>query len=167
MALQSGITRRDALHAGAGLAAALLLPPARACEFITSTMRITHPWTRATGPNLQSAVLCMKFDEVSRTDRLLQVVTPVAGGWELASAGRGRKLPLVIPAGRETVLAEDGLHIRLLRLQHPLLIARAYPLTLQFEVGGSVQAQLSVDYLPLPPIAAMPAAIPADSRQSV
>jgi copper(I)-binding protein len=88
----------------------------------------------------------MKFDEVTETDRLIGVETPVAGGVELVGVGAGAGVNFLIPAGRETLLSEEGAHIRLLGLKHPLLIARSYPLQLVFEKAGIVNAALNVDY---------------------
>ena len=51
-----------------------------------------------------------------------------------------------MPRNRETVLAENGPHIRLIGLKHALAIGRSYPLMLTFESGGFVNAQLNVDY---------------------
>jgi periplasmic copper chaperone A len=140
------VDRRDVLRAGFVLCASLAAPSVRACEFHTSTLRITHPWTRATGAEATSAVLCMKFDEVAATDRLIGVETPVAAGAEMAGAGVAGAVNVFIPEGRETVLSDEGTHIRLTGLEHPLLIARSYPLKLVFENGGMVHATLNVDY---------------------
>src|SRR4051812_18926864 len=104
--------RRAVLQTGLALCASLVLPSARACEFFTSTMRITHPWTRATR-EVASAVLCMKFDEVTETDRLIGVETPVAARAELVGQDVGPALNLLIPQGRETLLSDEGTHIRL------------------------------------------------------
>ena len=143
--------RRAVLQAGVALCASLVIRPARACEYFTGTLRITHPWTRATG-HATSAVLCMIFDEVTETDRLIGVETPVAAGAELVVEGAGGTVDFLIPAGRETLLTEDGTHIRLHGLKHPLFIARSYPLRLAFEKGGAINALLNVDYLPLSPL---------------
>ncbi len=151
--MNHSIRRRAVLHAGVALCASLVIPPVRACEYFTGTLRITHPWTRATGPDT-FAVVCMRFDEVTETDRLIGVETPVAAGAELVGERTGAGVNLLIPQGRETLLSEDGTHIRLLGLKHPLLIARSYPLKLVFEKGGIVGAILNVDYLrPLSPSA--------------
>lgn len=142
------LPRRRVLHAGLALGVSLVVPAARACEFFTSTMRVIHPWTRATG-YATSAVVCMKFDDVTETDRLIGVETPVAAGAELVGEGASTEVDLLIPAGQETALSEEGTHIRLVELNHPLLIARVYPLKLAFEKGGIVNAALTVDYLQL------------------
>lgn len=141
------VRRRDVLHAGIALCASLVAPSVKACEFFSPTLRVYHPWTRATSMDAKTAAICMKFDEVTKTDRLIGVVTPVAAGAELVAQGRGPRVDLLIPEGRETLLTEEGTHIRLVGLEHPLLIGRSYPLKLVFEQGGVVDAQLNVDYL--------------------
>ena len=118
---------------------------ARACEYFAPNLRIVHPWTRASLPGETSALLFMKFDEVTERDRLIGVETPVAERVELA--GTTGPVDLDIAAGHETVLSEEGPHLRLLELRHPLEIARSYPLRLRFEKGGLVLATLNVDYL--------------------
>ena len=150
--------RRGILKTGLALCAALVLPQARACEFYTSTLRITHPWTRATEPNATTAVLCMKIDQVTVTDRLIGVETPVASGAELIRDGASSALNLTLPIGSETLLSEDGMHVRLVGLKHPLLTGRSYPLVLVFAKGGNVNAELNVDYesKPYAPLGASP-----------
>lgn len=140
----------SALGAGLGLGSG----SARACEFFTRTLRVTHPWARATLLDETSAVVCMKFDEVLQDDRLIGVQTMLATA---AAIGHGRRtdadeLPrsgvdLFIPKGQTTVLTEEGTHLRLLDLQWQLQVARAYPLDLIFEKGGRVQALLTIDFL--------------------
>jgi len=139
--------RRGMLQAGVALGLASMLPAARACEFFTTNLRITHPWTRATGGDATVAVVSMKFDEVTLADRLVGVSTPVAERAELGGVGASPTVDFEIPAGRETLLSERGTFVRLVGLQHPLEIARTYPLTLVFERGGKVATDLTVDYL--------------------
>src|SRR5262245_53362972 len=100
--------RRAVLRVGLALCASLVIRPARACEYFTGTLRFTHPWTRASVPDATSAAVCMKFDEVSETDRLIGVETPVAAGAYLIREGENTGVNLLIPAGRETLLSEDG-----------------------------------------------------------
>ena len=144
--MTSNLHRRTVLQAGLALCAGVLAPRASACEFCASTLRIVHPWTRATGPNDRFAVLSMVFDEVTETDRLVGVETPVAERAELGGAGARRDVSFVIPAGRTTTFGETGTHLRLLRLKHPLEVGRTYPLNLTFEKGGLVIASFDVDF---------------------
>ena len=138
--------RRSVLHAGLALGASLVVPSARACEFFSSTLRITHPWTRATAGDATSAVVCMKFDEVTRADRLIGVETPVAGGAEMGGLSARPAVDFTIPEGCETLLSEEGTFLRLVGLKFALEVGREHELTLFFESGGVVSASLSVDY---------------------
>ncbi|MFT7773052.1 copper chaperone PCu(A)C [Roseateles sp.] len=145
----SALLRRHLLIA---LGTAGLVRPASACEFFSSRMRIWHPWTRATRVDADTARLCMRFDEVQASDRLIGLETPVATGARLAGPGapEGRQgLSLPIPAGQELTLTEDGLHIELLDLQQPLQVGRSFPLRLIFESAEPVNAMLNVDYASL------------------
>jgi copper(I)-binding protein len=143
---QPALHRRHLLLA---LGATVLARPAPACEYFSSHLRIWHPWTRATRVDAESAKLCMRFDEVQARDRLIGVETPVAAGARLAGPGvaaDSKGLSLLIPAGQELTLTEDGLHIELLDLQQPLQVGRSFALRLIFESAGAVEATLNVDY---------------------
>ncbi|NWG74247.1 MAG: copper chaperone PCu(A)C [Rubrivivax sp.] len=141
------VRRRVLLHAGIAMGAALVAPRVRACEYYASTLRITHPWTRASMPGDTSAVVCMLFDEVSQTDRLIGVDTPVAERAEMGGVGAAPRVDFVVAQGQVSELSEAGTYVRLVGLKQPLQIGRAYPLTLVFEKGGEVGATLNVDYL--------------------
>ena len=140
------LARRHLLRTGLAAGALLALPSARACEFYAVNLRITHPWTRASAPGATTAMVCMRFDEVTQTDRLIGVASPVAESAEMGGVAIAGPVNLAIPADQLITLSEAGPHIRLLGLRHELLVAREYPLTLVFERSGSVQATLSVDY---------------------
>jgi copper(I)-binding protein len=152
--MNHSIRRRNMLRTGVAICASLLATPTRACEYFSGTLRITHPWTRATLADSSDAVLCMTFDEVQETERLIGVETPVAARAELVTANTASEVNLLIPEGQQTVLSEEGTHIRLLGLTQPLQIGRTYPLRLTFEKAGPVNALLNVDYfrlkLPIP-----------------
>ncbi len=149
--------RRDLLRASLACGVALLLPAARACAFFSPTLRITHSWTRASEPGATTAVVSMRFDEVSRDDRLVHMHTPVAAAAEMsgivltasspgAGAGAGAGLDFFIPAGQASALSEGGRFVRLLDMRHPLEVGRSFPLTLVFQRGGVVDATLTVDF---------------------
>ena len=138
--------RRLMLQSGLALGALIWLPRARSCEIMTSTLRVTHPWSRATAPGDDTAVLCMKFDEVTESDRLVRVHTPVASDAEMGGKDAKPGVDFAIPAGQETYLDDTGTYVRLLGLKFPLLPGRSYPLMLGFEKGGDTIATLSVDY---------------------
>lgn len=141
-----GIDRRVILQAGAALGVSLLAPFARACEISTANFVIVHPWTRASAPGATSAIVCMTFQEVTESDRLIGAKTPVADGADLGGEGAGTGLSYLIRAGQSSVLSETGVHLRLTGLKFPLQMGREYPLTLVFAKAGSVRASVSVDY---------------------
>jgi copper(I)-binding protein len=137
--------RRQLLTAIAAVAAAAMLPAARGCEFFTTTLRITHPWTSAAAER-EVAMVGMTLDQVSEPDRLIGVTTMVATGAELVRDGIAGPIDLVLLPDMPAVLRAPELYLRLTGLRQPLLIGRTYPLELEFEKGGSVRTQLSVDY---------------------
>jgi copper(I)-binding protein len=140
--------RRQLLRAAGALPLLGLGTRATACEYIIPTLRITHPWTRATGTDSTHAVLITQFDEVIEDDRLIGIETPVAKSAVLVTPDGVGPLDLRIPQGSTVALDEQGVHIRLLELAHPLQIGRSYPLTMIFERGGANLASLNVDYGP-------------------
>jgi copper(I)-binding protein len=142
------ICRRSLLQGGLALGASLLLPSARACEFYTSTLRVTHPWTRASAEGATTAIVCMKIDQVVKADRLIGIETPVATGAELVGVEGRKGVSLLIFKDQELVLGESGVQLRLVGLTQPLLLARSYPMRLLFEQGGVMESELNIDYMP-------------------
>lgn len=145
----SGWSRRRLLQLGLAGGVAGLGAPARACEFFTGTLRVFHPWARATLEDETTARVFMKFDEVREDDRLIGVQTMLATGAEIAGPGVPRRdgvVDLPIPQGRTLELSEAGIHLRLLDLQWQLQVLRAYPMDLIFEKGGTIKATLSIDF---------------------
>jgi hypothetical protein len=138
--------RRLFLASAVALGLGVPLRAARACEFFTGRLRVTHPWTRATAPGATTAVLCMGLDEVQEVDRLIGVRTPVATGVEMGGAQAGRPLDLVLEPGQRLDLTEEGLHLQLTGLTGPLHAGRQYRLELLFEHAGPVATAMSVDF---------------------
>ncbi len=140
------LPRRHFVHTACGLGAALLLPSARACEVVTSTLTIIHPWTRASEGGASTALVGMRLQDVNETDRLIGVRTPVAVSAQIEGSGAGPGIDLLIPAGETVTLGDDGPRLRLLGLLTALHAGTEHPLTLVFEKAGPVRARLSVDY---------------------
>jgi periplasmic copper chaperone A len=138
--------RRWVLRTGLAVAAGAAWPLARACEFHAGTLRVTHPWTRATAADATTAVLCMRIDEVSLADRLIGASTPVATGAEMGGPEPGLAVDVPIEVGSTVELDDSATHLRLTGLKHPLQTGREYPLTLTFERSGLLLARLSVDF---------------------
>lgn len=151
MTMDHHINRRWLLCSGTAAAGALLVPAARACEVQATFLRITHPWTRATAPDADFGVLCMRIDEVTADDRLVDVRTPVAErAWLAGSPTQhphaDQPLDLAISTGSSIEMHEQGLHLRLSPLRLQLLAGRSHPLQLTFARSGVVMTTLSVDY---------------------
>ena len=125
---------------------ALAAPLLRAHEFFTGKLTVIHPWTTATEPGQTSAVVSIKFEDVTETDRLVGVRTPVAEGAELGGTGASTTLDFEIPAGRDTQLRADGTYLRLTGLTMPLHQGREYPLTLVFQKAGPIRCALLIDF---------------------
>jgi len=140
------IHRRRVLRAGLAMSALLVSPASRACEFWTTGLRILQPWTRATLEGDAFAVVCMKFDLVTASDRLIGVETPIASSADMGGLGARPSVDFLIREGMDSALDENGSFVRLLGLRHPVELARTYPLKLVFEKGGVVNADLDVDY---------------------
>jgi copper(I)-binding protein len=147
--VQYRLDRRRVLSLAAASLAGLAMRPANACEFYTDTLRVTHPWTRASAPGATSALLGMRIDQVKVADRLIEVSTPIASGAELVGAP-GHPLSVEIPAGSDLDFSESGIQLRLTGLKSPLFTGRDYPLVIAFEHGGVVEARLIVDQAMLP-----------------
>lgn len=143
-------SRRAALRTGLAMGAFSLWPltrTAHACEFFLPHLRVTHPWTRVTPQEAPFAIVSMRIDQVTKADRLLGVETPVATTADIGGISTGAPgLSLPIERGRELMLNEQGVHLRLKGLTQPLLIGRSYPMRLIFE-SGAMDAELSVDYM--------------------
>lgn len=142
------VRRRAAFQVSLGLGLAWLLPHARACEFVSSNLRITHPSTRATAPGEDSAVLNMRIDQIAVDDRLVAVETPVARGALLAAPGQPPGLHLALPAGAEVAFGDGQALLRLVDLTQPLEATCAYPLRLVFARSEAIDAVLNIDFGP-------------------
>ena len=127
--------RRRLLQTGLAFSSLGWWPAARACEYHTANLRITHPWTRASDAGAETAVVCMKFDEVRVTDRLVLLETPVASGAEMGGAQTGETakranqpagVNFLIPADYKAIDAADvarALHRMVTEGQSGVLIA--------------------------------------------
>lgn len=140
------VRRRGVLHAGLALGVSLVAPSAHACEIVTGNLTIVHPWTRASADGATSAIVCMTFQDVTQTDRLIGAQTVVAEGAEMGGDAAAAGVNFVIQEGQTSVLSEAGVHLRLVGLRFPLQMGRSYPMTLNFLKAGAIRASLSVDY---------------------
>lgn len=126
---------------------------APAHDYQLRTLRIDHPFARATPPGARSGGVYLTVENNgNQTDRLLSVSSPVAGDVELhrmvqdAGVMRMRAVSGVdINAGDRLALEPGGYHIMLGNLKHPLHAGDSFPLRLEFEKAGSIEVQVAVE----------------------
>jgi copper(I)-binding protein len=132
------------------LAAAALA--AAAHGYTAGTLKIGHPWSRATVAG-QPGGGFLKIENTGKTpDRLLGGSTPAAERVELHTMAmdgnvmRMREVPAIdLPPGQTVVLEPGRLHLMLMGLKAPLKADTKVPLTLKFEKAGEVQVELKVE----------------------
>ena len=134
--------------------AVALAPAAQAThEYRTDTLRIDHPFARATPPGGRTGAVFMTIDNFGgETDRLLRASTPIAAGvvmHQMLIEGTMMKMRAVpslevIPGGR-LELKPSGYHLMLIDLKQPLRVGEKFPLTLTFERAGTIQLSIPVE----------------------
>ena len=133
--------------------AAAYAAAAPAHDYQLRTLKIDHPFARATPPGARSGGVYLTVENNGdRADRLLSVSSPVAGEVELhrmvldAGVMHMRAVAGVdIKPGAHLVLEPGGYHVMLGDLKHPLRQGDSFPLTLGFEKAGSIEVQVAVE----------------------
>jgi copper(I)-binding protein len=141
-------TRRFVL--GAAIVAAFA-PAAFAHSYELGSLKIGHPWARATVAANGGAFLSV--DNTGATaDRLLRASTEVATTVQLhthikdGEIMRMREVASVdLPAGRKIVFEPGGYHIMLLGLKKKLVEGERFALTLEFEKAGKITVDIAID----------------------
>jgi copper(I)-binding protein len=137
------------------LCCALAVPSTALCahEYRTDSLRIDHPFARATPPGAQpGGVIYPLANAGNHTDRLLRASTPIAAGvvlHQMAVDGgvmKMRAVPSVeVRPGGRLELKPNGYHLMLLDLKQPLKVGEKFPLTLTFARGGAVLISVVVE----------------------
>ena len=134
-------------------AVALVGLPAAAHDYTLGSLKIGHPWARATPPTAPSGGGFLTVTNTGTTaDRLVSVTSPAAGQVQIhemkmdGTIMRMRELEngLEIPPGATVALAPGGLHLMMMGLKGPLKEATRVPVTLVFEKAGKIDVELSV-----------------------
>ena len=141
---------------------ALAMSSAALCadSYPTDSLRIDHPFARATPPGAKTGGVFVTIDNASnQSDRLLRASTPIAAGVVLhqmvvdGGVMKMRAVPsLEINPGGRLELKPNGYHLMLLDLKQPLKVGEKFPLTLTFERGGALLISVVVE-----DVGAMPA----------
>ncbi len=117
------------------------------------TLRIDHPFARATPPGARTGGVYLSIENNgAQADRLLRIFTPVAGTAELhqmvmdAGVMRMRVVAGVdVKPGDRLALQPGGYHVMLGDLKRPLQAGDSFPLTLVFEKAGSIEVNVVVE----------------------
>ena len=134
-------------------AIALFGLPAAAHDYTLGSLKIGHPWARATPPTAPSGGGFLTVTNTGTTaDRLVSATSPAAGQVQIhemkmdGTIMRMRELEngLEIPPGATVALAPGGLHLMMMGLKGPLKEATRVPVTLVFEKAGKIDVELSV-----------------------
>jgi len=129
-------------------------------SYLADSLRIDHPFARATPPGAKTGGVFVTIDNASnQSDRLLRASTPIAAGVVLhqmvvdGGVMKMRAVPsLEINPGGRLELRPNGYHLMLLDLKQPLKVGEKFPLTLTFERGGAILISVVVE-----DVGAMPA----------
>jgi len=153
-ALLLGLERMSMkLFAAMLLACAFGAGAASAHDYALKSLRIDHPFARATPPGAKSGGVFVTVENTgSQSDRLLSVSSPVAGVAELhemsvdAGVMRMRFVSaLEVRPGATLELKPGGYHVMLSELKQPLKVGDKFPLTLKFQNAGAVEVSVWVE----------------------
>lgn len=134
-------------------AIALFGLPASAHDYMLGSLKIGHPWARATPPSAPSGGGFLTITNTGTTaDRLVSAASPAAGQVQVhemkmdGTIMRMREVEngLEIPPGATVALAPGGFHLMMMGLKDPLKEGTRVPLTLVFEKAGKIDVELMV-----------------------
>lgn len=134
-------------------AVALFGLPVAAHDYTLGSLKIGHPWTRATPPTAPSGGGFLTVTNAGATaDRLVSATAATAGQVQIhemkmdGSIMRMRELEngLEIPPGATVTLAPGGFHLMLMGLKEPFKEGTRIPVTLVFEKAGKIDVELMV-----------------------
>jgi len=135
------------------LAASLLAAHAAAEEYRLQSLRIEHPFARATPPGAKAGGAYLSIENSGSTvATLVGAASPVAGAVELhqmAVDGGVMTMRAVraldVPPGGKLELKPGGYHIMLLDLKQPLQAGDKIPLKLTFRDVGTIEVSVDVE----------------------
>jgi periplasmic copper chaperone A len=126
---------------------------ASAHEYAFGTVKVVHPWTRATPPGAATGAGYLKLVNSGLTPvRLIGGTTPVAQRIEIhvmsMDGGVMRMRPtqgVDIAPGATAELKPGGLHLMLIGLNRQLMPEEMVPVTLMFADGAKISFELYVE----------------------
>ena len=151
----SAVTRRQAVIGAVILAAAALSgfgSIARADDVTLGSLKIDHPWARASAGPARNSAAFMTIHNAGDADRLVAAAADVSERVELHThmmEGDVMKMRQVeaieVPAGGMAELQPGGFHVMLIGLKAPLKEGEHFPLTLTFEKAGEMTLEVTVE----------------------
>lgn len=124
-------------------------------DYTVGSIKIDHPWSRATVAGIPNGVAYFVLENKGDSDdRLVSAASPVAAKVELhthlkeGEIVRMRQVDAVdIPAGETVALEPGSFHVMLMGLKEPLEQGDSFPLTLEFDQAGSVTVDVTIDLM--------------------
>ena len=143
-------------HIGAvvGLVACLAaVASVAADEYRLQSLRIVHPFARATPPGAKSGGAYLTIENSGTTvATLVSAASSAAGAVELHQMAMDGGMmtmravrALDVPPGGKLELKPGGYHLMLLDLKQPLKVGDKFPLTLAFQNLGTVEIAVEVE----------------------
>lgn len=120
---------------------------ARAQTYRAHSIEVRRPWARPTAARLGTAYLTLSVEGVN-LDRLTAAETPVAERVELRNEAGEPVWAIEVPPGELTTLAPGKSYLGLVALRRPLSEGEQFPLTLEFEVAGTLEVPVEVRQAP-------------------
>jgi periplasmic copper chaperone A len=126
---------------------------ASAHEYALKSLKIDHPFARATPPGARTGGVFVTVENTgSQSDRLMSVSSPVAGVAELhemsIDAGMMKMRGVAafeVKPGETLELKPGGYHVMLSELRQPLKVGDKFPMTLTFQKAGAVEVSVWVE----------------------
>ncbi len=120
-------------------------------EYRVGSIKIEHPYARATVAGQKAAGGFMKIENKEAADQLIAASSPVAGEMQLhtmAMDGNVMKMREVkaidVPANGSVDLKPGGLHLMFMDIKTPLKAGEAVPVKLKFQKAGEVEIKVPV-----------------------
>ena len=127
---------------------------ASAHDYELGTLKLTHPWSRATPGGAKVAAGYLKIVNTgTKPDRLVAAQSTVAGAVEIHEMAttdavmkmRALSTGLVIAPGQTVELAPGGYHVMFIDLKGPIVQDQPFKARLKFEKAGEVEIEFKVE----------------------
>ncbi len=120
-------------------------------EYRVGSIKIEHPYARATVAGQKAAGGFMKIENKGAADQLIAASSPVAGEMQLhtmAMDGNVMKMREVkaidVPANGSVDLKPGGLHLMFMDMKAPLKAGETVSVRLKFQKSGEVEVKMQV-----------------------